>query len=405
MIKIAKKQSADALLSNFEELLDTKTISNKYPARNIEPWRKFDPDYILGPLTAAATKGIHIAAPEYKGNELSIKKISEWAKTNEILVEKVKKLINEIPAEADRSYFEQVVSNKIKFSEMYILYIPAQFSAKEVIQIEWNTKSDQLNLYNLVIMAENDSRATITMSLNQTAADIGAIYTLAQPNSSLHLHALLANDKKTKQPVTLFSFKSMLKDHATSLQGIYNSGMNRAKIFSDQILYKGASTENYGIFSGSHALSDHDYHIVHKESRSTSQLNFKMAVMENSHGIFTGQTEILPGTAACEAQQNNKNWILDRSSKIDAIPKLNILAEDVSASHGSATGEISDDEIFYLTSRGLDEASAKKLLLYGFFEDMLSKAFQKEKAESAFAFKQKVWSHIIEKLDIQTDDE
>lgn len=73
-----------------------------------------------------------------------------------------------------------------------------------------------------------------------------------------------------------------------------------------------------------------------------------------------------------DSQQTNKNILLSKNALMNSNPQLEIYADDVKCSHGSATGELDDDVIFYLRSRGIDLLAAKSLLIEGFAKEVLS---------------------------------
>src|SRR6266705_48168 len=77
------------------------------------------------------------------------------------------------------------------------------------------------------------------------------------------------------------------------------------------------------------------------------------------------------GANGTDAHQTNKNLILSDGVEVDSKPQLEIFADDVKCSHGAADGQLAEDAIFYLKSRGLDEVAARTLLTYGFAREVL----------------------------------
>ena len=118
------------------------------------------------------------------------------------------------------------------------------------------------------------------------------------------------------------------------------------------------SSENEQL--GSHILTNH-----YSPNCSSSQ-NFKNILYGNSSGIFNGKTVVHQNAQKTDSKQSNKNLILSNNALMNSNPQLEIYADDVKCSHGSTTGALDEDAIFYLRSRGLSLINAQKLLLEGF---------------------------------------
>src|SRR5213079_2772752 len=74
-----------------------------------------------------------------------------------------------------------------------------------------------------------------------------------------------------------------------------------------------------------------------------------------------------------DARQTNKNLLLSNEARVDTKPQLEIFADDVKCAHGAAVGQLSEDELFYLESRGINPALARNMLTYGFAEEVIEK--------------------------------
>lgn len=114
-------------------------------------------------------------------------------------------------------------------------------------------------------------------------------------------------------------------------------------------------------------LSDH----LAKETKS--RLHIKSITMDQSKFDFTGMIKIENEAQLSDAYLKNDNLVLSEDAKVNSSPQLEIMADDVKASHGVTISRVNEEEIFYLKSRGLDEFESKKLIIYGFLNDMLQK--------------------------------
>jgi Fe-S cluster assembly protein SufD len=113
---------------------------------------------------------------------------------------------------------------------------------------------------------------------------------------------------------------------------------------------------------------------LHRSPRASSRAFYKGAVASGGRSIFQGLIEVAEGASGTDAYLANKNLILGDTARSDSIPTLKIGNNDVKCSHGSTTGRLSGEELFYLESRGLSTLDAREMLVIGYFEDLLGSA-------------------------------
>ena len=111
---------------------------------------------------------------------------------------------------------------------------------------------------------------------------------------------------------------------------------------------------------------DHQTLIGHAKPRCISHESYRGIMADAAHGVFTGRILVAPGADGTDAIQRNDSLLLSRLAKSDARPELEIYADDVKCAHGATVGQIDEDSLFYLRSRGLDAAHARDILIYAF---------------------------------------
>jgi Fe-S cluster assembly protein SufD len=111
----------------------------------------------------------------------------------------------------------------------------------------------------------------------------------------------------------------------------------------------------------------------HLGPKATSRANYRGAVRDAARTVFQGLIEVSPGAVGTDAYLSNKNLLLNEGARADSIPSLKIENNDVRCTHGSTTGRIDAQELFYLMSRGLDRNQATELLVLGYFEELLAR--------------------------------
>ena len=109
----------------------------------------------------------------------------------------------------------------------------------------------------------------------------------------------------------------------------------------------------------------------HVAPECTTDLMFKGALDHNSRGVYRGMIHLDVGAQKTDAYQQNRTLLLSQDARVDSIPGLEILANDVRCTHGATAGQIDPTILFYLMSRGLTEFQAKKMIMDGFFEEVM----------------------------------
>lgn len=119
-------------------------------------------------------------------------------------------------------------------------------------------------------------------------------------------------------------------------------------------------------------LADNHTVVDHRKPNSFSNEIYKGIMDENSKGVFNGKIFVRPHAQKTNAFQSNRNVIISDSASINTKPQLEIWADDVKCSHGCTSGQLDEEAMFYLRSRGIAEPMAKAMLLYAFAVDVLA---------------------------------
>jgi Fe-S cluster assembly protein SufD len=127
----------------------------------------------------------------------------------------------------------------------------------------------------------------------------------------------------------------------------------------------------YVVGTGQHA----DTHSVidHRQPHCTSHQLYKGILDGKSRAVFNGKVFVREGAQKTDAMQTNRNLLLSDEARVDTKPQLEIFADDVKCAHGATVGQLEEEELFYLVSRGLRPELARNLLTYGFAEEVISK--------------------------------
>lgn len=118
---------------------------------------------------------------------------------------------------------------------------------------------------------------------------------------------------------------------------------------------------------------DHHTCIDHAKPHGVSREYYKGVMDGAAHAVFNGKVIVRPDAQHCDAHQSNRNLLLSEKAVIDTKPELEIYADDVKCSHGATVGQLNEEQIFFLRSRGIDLAEARSLLIHAFAGDIVDR--------------------------------
>ncbi|MFV0338878.1 MAG: SufB/SufD family protein [Chthoniobacterales bacterium] len=120
----------------------------------------------------------------------------------------------------------------------------------------------------------------------------------------------------------------------------------------------------------------------HEAPNATSDLLYHNALSDKSRSTFSGLLKVAEGAHKTDAYQKVRNLLLSDEAEANSMPGLEILADDVRCSHGATSAELNADELFYMQARGIPSEQACRLILFGFFNEMLER-FGREDIQEA----------------------
>lgn len=143
-------------------------------------------------------------------------------------------------------------------------------------------------------------------------------------------------------------------------------------------------------------FADNHTFVDHKQPHCRSNELYKGIYLGDSKGVFNGKIMVRPDAQKIDAFQSNNNLLLSENSTIDSKPQLEIYADDVKCSHGCTIGQLDDDALFYMRSRGIREKEAKAVLTYAFASEAVNNF-------TILEVKQLAQKLIAEKLHVDLD--
>ena len=152
-------------------------------------------------------------------------------------------------------------------------------------------------------------------------------------------------------------------------------GSKKGKIrIQNDLAGQGATSRVTGAyFADGDQHLDYDTFQEHIAPNTTSDFAFKGALRDTSSAVWRGMIRVEEDAQKTNAYQENRNLLLSKQAHADSIPGLEILANDVRCTHGATLGQVDREQLFYLMARGLSRGEAERLIVRGFFQDVLDR--------------------------------
>lgn len=226
----------------------------------------------------------------------------------------------------------------------------------------------------LVIDAEPDSEVTVVerfMSAGDRSLVVPVVRVRAGQAARVRYVAINELGPATWQ---IGSQEAVADRDATLMLGTVALGGDYARVRTDaRLIGQGASARQIAIyFAGGTQM--HDFRTLqdHASPRTNSDLLFKGAVQDTAKSVYTGLIKIREHAKGSNAFQTNRNLTLSEGAWAESVPNLDIATNDVKCSHASSVGPIDDEQRYYLESRGIPPEVAERLVVLGFFDEVLA---------------------------------
>ncbi|MGP9666040.1 Fe-S cluster assembly protein SufD [Halomonas sp. AOP22-C1-8] len=236
------------------------------------------------------------------------------------------------------------------------------------------------------ILVEAGGRSEATLIEHYCGDQDAANFTNIVGEFMLDRGAILNHYKLQEAPLNDMHIASMhVEQGRDSRYTSYNLNLGGALVRNDLISDlngQGAETNFFGLFFGQGRQHvDNHTKVNHNAPLTFSNENYKGILDDRAHGVFNGKVYVKRDSQKIEGFQSNQNLLLSDRAQIDAKPELEIYADDVKCSHGTTTGQLDEEAIYALRTRGIDEATARGLLTLAFAGEVLDKVTLDEVAE------------------------
>lgn len=280
-------------------------------------------------------------------------------------------------AGADHNPFAAL--NQAYFTDGAFIHVPAGVEVPEPIQLVFVSAATETGTViqpRVLVVAEANSKVTVIENFTHAARAVyftnAVTEVVAGDNASVELLKFQDEALDAFHMATLhgrFGRSSNVIAHSFALGGRLSRNNIHVTLAGEGL----ECTLNGLYLTRGEQLADHHIGVEHAQPHCASHEYFNGILDDKSRGVFHGRILVRPVAQKTDAKQTNKNLLLSDDAAADAKPQLEIYADDVKCTHGATVGQLNDESIFYLRSRGLDRPTARRMLIHAFAGEIIER--------------------------------
>ena len=236
-----------------------------------------------------------------------------------------------------------------------------------------NFQSDDNAIPYIGVSVEKNKSGKLYLNFDELV--IGNIYPIIEIflNDNSNLELILSATSTKEINIVNSIYAQLERDSNLTIHNISTgAGLSRSRMDID-LLGNGSEFSLDGIYFGEEKqIHDNRVFVNHLGKNTSSNMITKGVLGDESSSIFTGTIHIAEGAEKTESHQENRNILLSEEATAQSVPNLEILCDDVICSHGSSVGPIEENVYHYVMARGIEKVDADKLLIKGFFNEVIN---------------------------------
>jgi Fe-S cluster assembly protein SufD len=255
------------------------------------------------------------------------------------------------------------------------LLVPAEYEAPEALSVTLTgTGAGRRSNAHLVIEARPFSKATVVLRHEGSAVHTGNVEVVVGDGAQL---TVVSIQDWADDAVHAGQHETRVGRDASYKHVVVSFGGNLVRLHSN-VSYAGPGGEAhlFGLyFADADQHLEHRLFVDHNAPRTRSDVDYRGALQgKGAHTVWIGDVLIRKVAEGIETYESNRNLVLTDGCRADSVPNLEIETGEIAgAGHASTTGRFDDEQLFYLRSRGIEEAEARRLVVHGFFADIIRK--------------------------------
>ena len=294
------------------------------------------------------------------------------------------------PELVDPNLHDLVPTDRTKFTALHgafrtggtFLYVPADVGVEMPLQTVTYLDADGAAVFpHTLLIAERGAEVTFIDRYVSPDLERGLSDAVTEIVVGDGAHVRYASIQEWGNGVTHLSVQRTRLGRDADFRSLavgFGASLARAEV--EAVLAEpGGFSELLGVF-----FADEDQHFDHRSVQDhaapncTSDLLYKGALLDRSRAVYSGWVHVRPDAQKTIAMQTSRNMVLSEHAKADAIPNLEIEANDVRCGHAASVGPVEEETLFYLQSRGIPRDEAERLVVTGFFQEVLDRVTLEE---------------------------
>lgn len=368
-----------------------------FPSSTLEAWRRTPPEQLawdgLAPVLQRqaaedvgpqAVEGLTEAEPAVvlHNGALAWTQGLDRARKAGVVFCDLRTAVRDVPHLVEPVLFSTIRPEESVFSAQHVafltggvfLYVPPGVELEEpLVAVDW-LDGEGFVAPHLVVVLEPRSRVTLVhrrTGLGGGLVSLG-VELVVRDGAQLRLVQLQDLPRQVREFGVV---RAQVGRDATVHTLVASFGASVEKLFVESLLdAPGGSSEMLGVFFADDA-QHFDVHTLqeHQAPHTASDLLYKVALLGSARSVFAGLIRVQPGAQKTNAFQSNRNLLLSGDARADSKPELEIMANDLRCTHGSAVSRLDEQHLFYLQTRGLSRQQAVHMVVEGFFSEVLDR--------------------------------
>jgi Fe-S cluster assembly protein SufD len=237
------------------------------------------------------------------------------------------------------------------------------------------TQKDAASYPRCLLLAESGSVVTVIedyVSLQEDAYFTNAVSEITLADNARVNHIRVQRDSAKAFHIANCSVVLSRASNYQSVSVAFGARVSRYNLNVQLAEESECAVDGLALISG-RQLADTHTCIDHAQPHAVSRQMHKCIVGGSAHAVFNGKIKVRQGAQRTDSQQSSRNLLLTGKAHVDTKPQLEIFADDVKCTHGATIGQLDNEEVFYLQSRGLSETAARNMLTYAFGAEIIER--------------------------------
>jgi Fe-S cluster assembly protein SufD len=292
-----------------------------------------------------------------------------------------------------------VARNDAAWSEGVLVYVPRGVRLEQPVQLVIEQAAETSGHWRALVVIEEDAEAEVWERYESPEGSDGVFNAVVELAVGQGANLRYICEQELSEHSWVFATQRAEVERDGALEWVaLGFGSARGKVrMETKLAGTGSTAKVTGAMAGTGRQHlDYDTTQEHAGRHTTSDLSFRGVLGDRATSVWRGMIRVDPGAQQTDAFQESRNLLLSKHSHADAIPGLEIEADDVRCTHAAAVAQVDAEQLYYLRTRGLAESEAKRLVIDGFLQELVERAPEGEVRERLAAALERRLEELLE---------